>query len=531
MGLIAAMLAPTAAYADPGDPNPNIINWNVFDDFTGPAGNDIPLRYGQHDHPDQDGFGKYHIEDGHGMVPDHEDIQETVGTSGYCVPAPDDRVICTNTEFSLVVVYATHVDARSGDGRPFGIITAYYFLPCFQAAKCPSPEPPAKVKTTLAYTGPGAVVNGSSARLSARLTNEFGTPVQGRSVRFTLGSGDAAQQCTGTTAGSGTATCTVTEVDQPPGTGRIALTASFAGDSDYHPSRDAAELGITTPTKLAYTGDRHIANGTSARLAARLSDHRDTAVPGRTVEFTLGSGDTAQRCTGTTSGSGTATCTVDSVDQPLNADATVPLTASFAGDASFLASETSAELRLQYATGRAYGLSADAKLGPLPLLDIEPQPDTGRIRTARGSTTSTPCAARFASPLLTVEKLCPRVVTTLAPGTVTATATVAHARIGLPGLPLIEISGLTSTTGSSCTKATGSTTLDLEIAGEPVAVPTAPNSEVPLAGGARLIVNEQKPVSGADAGKSVNGVRLVLAGGAGDLVLGSAESAVHHCGG
>ncbi|NBM15772.1 choice-of-anchor P family protein [Streptomyces sp. GC420] len=537
LGLLGALVAPATATADPGDPNPNMIDWTVVDTFQGVLGNDIPLREGQNDckspqcEPPVDGFGRRHILE-HGVVPDHEDIQETVGTEGFCVPAPDNRVICTNTDASLVVVYVTHNDPRSGDGRPFGIITAYYFLPCFQAADCPGPEQPHKVDTALTYTGADSAVNGSPARLSAMLTNNFGTPVNGRAVRFALGTGDAQQTCSGTTTASGTATCTIDSVDQPQGTSNaVPVAVTFGGDDDYNPSSTSAELGLTSPTELDYTGVRHLANGTPAQLAAKLTDFHGDAVPGRSVRFVLGTGEDRQTCSGTTSGSGNATCTVASVDQPLTDSATVPLRASFAGDAGYLASDASAQLKLQYATGRAYGVQAHVDLIGVPLLEIDPQPDTGNVRTADATTTDTPCSAEYTSPLLAVQKLCPKVTTALAPGNVTATSTVAQARIGLPGVPLIEVSGLTATSGSECGKATGSTTLTLKIAGVPVTVSGDPNTEIPLVGGGRLIVNEQLPSAGADAGLKVNGVHLVLPADGGEVVLASANSAMHNCGG
>ncbi|MFI6662923.1 choice-of-anchor P family protein [Streptomyces sp. NPDC050523] len=515
-----------------------MMDWSVVDSFRGTAGNDIPLREGQNDcktpqcNPPVDGFGRRHILE-HGVVPDHEDIQETVGTEGFCVPAPDNRVICTNTDASLVVVYVTHNDPRSGDGRPFGIITAYYFLPCFQAADCTGPEQPHKVDTALTYTGAHSAVNGSSAALSAKLTNNFGTPINGRAVRFALGTGATQQACTGTTTASGTATCTIGSVDQPQGTSNtVPVAVAFGGDDDYNPSTASAELGLTSPTKLDYTGATHLANGTPAQLAAKLTDFHGDALPGHSVRFALGTGDDQQMCTGTTSSTGTATCTITSVDQPLTDSATVPLRASFAGDAGYLASDTSAQLKLQYATGRAYGISAHVDLLGVPLLKIDPQPDTGTIRTADATTTDTPCSAEYTSPLLSAQKLCPKVTTTLAPGKVTATSTVAQARIGLPGVPVIEVSGLTPTSSSQCGKATGSTTLTLKIAGVPVTVSGDPNTEIPLVGGGRLIVNEQLPSPGADsdADLKVNGLHLVLPADGGEIVLASTDSAMHNCG-
>jgi hypothetical protein len=58
-----------------------------------------------------------------------------------------------------------------------------------------------------------------------------------------------------------------------------------------------------------------------------------------------------------------------------------------------------------------------------------------------------------------------------------------------------------------------------------------PNTEIPLVGGGRLIVNEQLPATGADAGLQVNGVHLVLPAGGGEVVLASTDSAMHNCGG
>ncbi|WP_406164795.1 choice-of-anchor P family protein [Streptomyces sp. NBC_00996] len=150
-----------------------------------------------------------------------------------------------------------------------------------------------------------------------------------------------------------------------------------------------------------------------------------------------------------------------------------------------MASDTSAQLKLQYATGRACGISAHLVSLGLPLLDVEPQPDTGILRTADATTADTPCSAEYSSPLLSVQKLCPKVTTTLAPGKGTASSTVAQARIGLPGVPLIEVSGLTATSSSECATATGSTTLTLKIAGVPVTVSGDPNTELPLVGGGR----------------------------------------------
>ncbi len=98
--------------------------------------------------------------------------------------------------------------------------------------------------TTLSYTGPAALTNGSSAALSAVLTTAQGSsPVSGETITFTLGSGAGAQTCSGTTNGAGTAGCNIASVSQPVGLG--TLTSSFAGDMiTYQPSSVTTSVTI-----------------------------------------------------------------------------------------------------------------------------------------------------------------------------------------------------------------------------------------------------------------------------------------------
>jgi hypothetical protein len=636
--LLATLAAIAGGLATPAvsSANPNPIDWRIYQSFRGALGNDVPLRYGQHDASEDDqGFGKYHIEDGHaGAVPDAHDIQDAVGNPEYCVTRLDGRVEC-NSGY-VVVVYQPAIDDRSNDNRPFGIITAFYYLPCFAAGPgqpraCPPPPgtPSLPAGTSLRYTGPSRVVNGAPLHVSAVLADDLGTPVANRTVHFALGSGGAQQTCSGSTDRTGTAGCTIGNVAQPPatsipltvsfagdggfkpatttvrltaqspttltytgptslvngspaavaasltdgagnavinrtvrfelgtGTGQqactgvtdgggtarctidpvnqppaptVPLTISFAGDAGYLGSSVSVRLQLKTPTTLSYTGPKHIANGTATPFSATLQDFLGRPVADRPVRIILGAGSSAQTCTGTTDTAGTARCTIDPITQPLNDTATVPLAAAFDGDTVYLPSNATAQLLLQYATGRAYGASAQVGLPLLPPIGLPPQPDTGPVRTADATTTTTPCADTVSALVLTARALCPRVTTTLNPGTVTSTATVAEATIGLPGVPVIKISGLTATSTSRCAQATGTTTLTLTIGGVPTTVPTAPNSGIDLPGGARLIVNEQQPVTGASAGLIVNGVHITLAGSVTDIVLGSTNSAMHNCG-
>jgi hypothetical protein len=201
----------------------------------------------------------------------------------------------------------------------------------------------------------------------------------------------------------------------------------------------------------------------------------------------------------------------------------------FAGDGFYLPSQAAATLRLQFMTGRAYGLSANVS-ALLPLITVAPTPDTGPVRTASARSTTTPCAASISAIAITAHGLCANVTTRLAPGTSTATATITDVTIGLPGLPVISVSGVKATSTSTCGGASGTVSLTLTIGGVPIAVSLAPNSVIDL-GVAKLVLNEQKPVPGADAGLTVNAVHLVASAllANGDVIVGSATSDIHNC--
>ena len=382
--------------------------------------------------------------------------------------------------------------------------------------------PPAKKETALAYTGPKSLTNGSAAKLSGKLTDAAGKAVAGRSVKFTLGNGSSGQDCTGKTNTAGQASCTVDPVKQ---TGEsVTVTAAFAGDTTYAASKATATVKLKKDTKLTYTGDTSISNGSAARLSAKLADTGGKAVSGRPVDFTLGS---AQTCTGTTDAAGSASCTVDDVRQTLNDDATVPVTASFAGDGAYNASKTASTVKLQYATGRSFGLSADVPLLGLPI-SIKPTPDTGEVKTAGAAENAPPCAQNVGALLVSAGTLCGKVTTKTGPMSVTSTASVAEANVGLAGLPVIGLSGVKSTATGTCTATTGGVDLDLTVAGIPVHVGDTPNLDVDLGVlGVKLVVDEQ--IRNADGGLTVNAAHLTGPGGI-NVVIASSTAAVHNCG-
>jgi len=94
-------------------------------------------------------------------------------------------------------------------------------------------------ETTLSYTGDTVIANGGTATLSGVLLEDNTTPVAGRTVTFTLGSGGSAQTCSAVTNASGLASCAIGPVAQPLGPG--TATDSFAGDACFRPASASAK--------------------------------------------------------------------------------------------------------------------------------------------------------------------------------------------------------------------------------------------------------------------------------------------------
>ena len=103
-------------------------------------------------------------------------------------------------------------------------------------------------ETTTVYTGvTGPVLDGSTVVLSGVLTEDGTTPISGRTLTMTLGSGGSAQTCTGTTDGSGAAGCSI-HVNQPVGPQPVS--SAFAGDTFYLPSSGSDSVVVFTAKSL-----------------------------------------------------------------------------------------------------------------------------------------------------------------------------------------------------------------------------------------------------------------------------------------
>lgn len=122
---IGLLVSPTAVAAQP-------IDWTISQTIIGPKGEDLPLRVGQGDEPGSVGFGLSHIKDSHdGFVPATTEIDTVLHSAPDCkggLNAGDGKKECSYPINGRVmtVVATERVDPASGDGRPVGIITAFY---------------------------------------------------------------------------------------------------------------------------------------------------------------------------------------------------------------------------------------------------------------------------------------------------------------------------------------------------------------------------------------------------------------------
>ena len=354
------------------------------------------------------------------------------------------------------------------------------------------------------------------ATVAATLTDSAG-PIAGQSVTFTL---NGAETCTATTNASGVASCSITPQEAA---GSYPLTATFAGDATDLGTSASASFTVThEETTTTYTGPARAANGAPLTLSGVLKEDGTAPISGRTLTFTIGSGGSAQSCSGATDAAGSASCTIASVNQPA-ATTSVPVTAAFAGDAYYQPSSASATLKFQYLTGRAYGLASSGLVG------ISPVPDTGQIATAAAGTFGPPCVVAI-SGLISAHTLCAKVVTALNPGTSTATASVQDATIGVLGLPVIKVGLVQSSSATTCAGSSGDTTVtSLSVGGIPVNVNLHPGANTTVTVlGVTIVLNEQSAVPGADQGLTVNAVHIKALGLL-DVVIGSSTSDIHNC--
>ncbi|MDI1466135.1 choice-of-anchor P family protein [Catellatospora sp. KI3] len=188
-------------------------------------------------------------------------------------------------------------------------------------------------QTLLSYQGDLNVADDEPARLAARLTEGSvppvagdGTPVAGAPVVLSLGSGATRQSCTADTGPDGVAACVIAKAAQPlDASGRLPVSAAYAGSVFYEPGQAAATVGLQFVTGRA--------TGLSGRLKLLVGTVQVAATPDTGPVRVATPFATATPCTGSLSlvalqasalcakvvattapGTATATATVDSVE-------------------------------------------------------------------------------------------------------------------------------------------------------------------------------------------------------------------------
>jgi PKD repeat protein len=155
--------------------------------------------------------------------------------------------------------------------------------------------------TSLGYTGAQTWTFDTLASLAASLVDEFGQPVNGRTVGFSVNGEYAGVAMTGSN-GVANHGYQVTQM-----AGMFEVLAVFDGDSLYNASSATDEiLVLKKPTTLTYTGAPQGGPNKIIALSAVLKDSEGKPMAGRTVTFQLGT----QTATAVTDANGVAVTTL-----------------------------------------------------------------------------------------------------------------------------------------------------------------------------------------------------------------------------
>lgn len=295
--------------------------------------------------------------------------------------------------------------------------------------------------------------------------------------------------------------------------------------------------GKARPT-ISTTPSGSVPVGGTISDSARLSGG---AAPSGTVVFTLFAPGDATCATPVASRTGALSGnTASSGGVTVTAAGTYNWVATYSGDAnnSPATSPCGSEkvvVSAQRLTGRAYGLTANAALLGIPLVNVPRTPDTGPVSTTAPSTTATPCVATL-SGLVSAHVLCANVTTATTPESrSTATASVADAGVAIVGIPAITLTAVQSSSTTTCAGSTGTTTIAFLKVGNTVVIgqPTqvAPNTRISV-GVVSLILNQQVRFTTPDKGLTVNAVRIdvnTLGLATVHIVVASSESDIGNC--
>ncbi|MDY0910694.1 PKD domain-containing protein [Microbacterium sp. CFBP9034] len=174
-------------------------------------------------------------------------------------------------------------------------------------------------ETVLAYTGPNAGTHKVPTTLTASLVDEFGTPINGAPVQFSI---DGTPVGTASTNASGNASLGYAvpvlagaHTVSVAYAGSVLFAADGSGDEPFSVGADASVL--------TYTGGLKGAPNKDTAVSAKLTDSLGRPLAGKVITFTIGS----QSVAATTNASGVAATTIKLTQKP----AYYPLTVSWPG--------------------------------------------------------------------------------------------------------------------------------------------------------------------------------------------------------
>jgi hypothetical protein len=294
------------------------------------------------------------------------------------------------------------------------------------------------------------------------------------------------------------------------GTGNESLQWALIGG----PKCPGSSLTLAPPTQTHRVGE-------TASLTATFANSCGQGLSGATVGFQVGVGpNIGLTRAGTTDNNGQVTVSYTS-----SAIGTDRWFAAVHNPAGFIYSNEADVVwtaAITY-TGRAYDASAKIlNLNPLLV------GDTGSITTT-GTTDTVQKTADLQGPPLTLSVLRSEVAT--GGGASAAWAEVASFKLAITGVPTIAATAVNTSSGSTCSGSAGSTSIaSLTINGQGINVNNlAPNTTIPLLlPGAKIVLNEQLPVAGADHGLEVNAIHVIVPNIA-DVVVSSSRSDIHFC--
>lgn len=206
---------------------------------------------------------------------------------------------------------------------------------------CDPGQPGTPSPTRLLYLGPTEGEYGDRLRLEAQLLEAGGSPLEGRELRFTLGT----QEATALTDSQGVARTSIVPSGAPA---LLPLTVAYAGEAGHAPASFSTRVYIQrAETATHFLGPVLLPTGAAQQVRAELIDADDrTPIAGRTLVFEVGG--TSASATTDSAGVATASLTLDA-----NATGTASLRVSFAGDNYYKPSAEETQVTRYLPTGFA----------------------------------------------------------------------------------------------------------------------------------------------------------------------------------